>query len=72
MADAVDFSFASYPASMVAGGSVIAAACGILGRSWSESFQLVTKLQHITSVDAVRHVLCFLKNADTVLDCSVL
>ena len=49
-----EFSFASYPASMVAGGSVLAAAHGILGRAWTESTYLVTKLQHITSVDAVR------------------
>ena len=59
--DDVDFSFASYPASMVAGGSVIAAANGILGRSSIESFQLVTQLQRITSIDAVRcqcHAFC--------------
>jgi len=48
-----DFSFASHPASLVAGGSVIAAANGILGTSWIECFRLVTKLEHITSVDAV-------------------
>ena len=49
----VDFSFASYPASMVAAGSLLAAVGGILGRSWMESFQLITQLQRITTVDAV-------------------
>jgi len=60
---------------MIAAGSVIAAAHGILGRSWTESFHLVTKLQHITSVDAVRcqcFTLYFHKpQSKTAVRCSV-
>jgi len=49
-----ELSFASLPASMVAGGSVLAAAHGILGHAWTDASQLVNTLQRITSVDAVR------------------
>jgi len=52
--DVAEFSFGAYPASMVAGGSVLTAADGILGRAWIESCHLVSQLQRITSVDAVR------------------
>jgi len=60
---------------MVAGGSVLAAAHGILGRAWTESCHLVTKLQQITSVDGVRYVtlsitcIC-MRNLGILLDCS--
>ena len=51
-----EITFASYPASMIAAGSIMAAARGLLQREWCDAFQLVTKLQNIVSADAV--ILC--------------
>jgi Cyclin, C-terminal domain len=55
-----EISFASYPASMIAAGSIMAAACGLLQREWCDAFHLVTKLQNIVSAEAVIHrFICF-------------
>ena len=51
-----DFTFAKYPASMLAAGSVCAAANGVLDFQRCSQLRLLQRLQLITHVDAVsRH-----------------
>ena len=48
-----DFKFAIYPPSMIAAGSVSAAASGLLSSDWCTKVNLIDRLQKITSIDAV-------------------
>ena len=48
-----DFTFAKYPASMLAAGSVCAAANGVLDFQRCSQLRLLQRLQLITHVDAV-------------------
>lgn len=47
----LDVQFASYPPSMVAAGSIFAAACGLLGRNSPDSRRLLSALHSITAVE---------------------
>ncbi|XP_013410672.1 G1/S-specific cyclin-D2 [Lingula anatina] len=49
---ATDFKFAMYPPSMIAAGSVGAAAHGLLGPGWADQADLMEQLQRITGIDA--------------------
>lgn len=49
---ATDFKFAIYPPSMIAAGSVSAAASGLLSSDWCTKVNLIDRLQKITSIDA--------------------
>lgn len=48
---ATDFKFAIYPPSMIAAGSVGAAANGLLGPDWVNNMDLIDELQKITTID---------------------
>ncbi len=48
-----DFKFAIYPPSMIAAASVSAAATGLLGPAWISKFNLLHRLQKITTIDVV-------------------
>ena len=48
-----DFNFANYPPSMIAAGSVSAAASGLMGLDWVQKVGLLERLQKITSIDMV-------------------
>ncbi|ELU00327.1 hypothetical protein CAPTEDRAFT_54530, partial [Capitella teleta] len=49
---ATDYKFIMYTPSMVAAGSVSAAANGLLGPAWCQRVKLLQQLQHITAIDA--------------------
>ena len=51
-----EFNFALYPPSMIAAGSVSAAANGLLGQEWVKEADLMQRLQRITAIDMVRPV----------------
>ena len=53
-----DFTFAKYPASMLAAGSVCAAANGVLDFQRCSQLRLLQRLQLITHVDAVSRRAC--------------
>jgi cyclin D2 len=46
-----DFKFAIYPPSMIAAASVSAAATGLLGPAWISQYNLLHRLQEITTID---------------------
>jgi len=48
-----EITFASYPASMIAAGSIMSAARFLLQQDWCDAFHLVSKLQNIVLADAV-------------------
>jgi len=51
MCCATEFNFALYPPSMIAAGSVSAAANGLLGQDWARKVKLMARLQRITAID---------------------
>lgn len=51
MCCATEFKFAMYPPSMIAAGSVSAAANGLLGHEWTQKVSLMERLQQITGID---------------------
>ena len=48
-----DFKFANLPPSMIAAGSVSAAASGLMGPAWVNNVQLLDRLHNITNIDVV-------------------
>ena len=57
-----DFKFAIYPPSMIAAGSVGAAANGLLGPDWVNNMDLIDELQKITTIDVVSTSFMFTHN----------
>jgi Cyclin, C-terminal domain len=50
----LEITFASYPASMIAAASIMAAARALLQQDWCDSCRLAIKLHNIISADVVR------------------
>ena len=64
-----EFKFAMYPPSMIAAGSVSAAANGLLGLEWVQKVRLMDRLQSITGIDQVS---IFSPPSNTTLQCQLI